>query len=125
MDMNTCIRVANTINEQIFGSIDKWTYFSWGVSKKIACYYEGKPSLKLRVSGLLHKGWVIISLDEGRDLYEVRLLNLKDNVKKVVNEVYCDELGYTIDTLVERPEAMNDEDYYKKAMADSKRKMNK
>jgi hypothetical protein len=121
--MMNVLDIAKTINEQIFWSIDKWTYFSWGVSKKIATIHNNMPSLKLRVTGLIHKGWVIISLDEGRDCYIITLQDVKGNIKSVHDEVYCDELGVTIDELVEKPSSMSDEKYKKLAMKDSRNKL--
>lgn len=97
---------------------------SWGVSKRIAMIYENRATLALRVNGVLHKGWVYVSLDEGRDCYVITLLS--SNKKKVVSvrdEVYCEELGGVIDNLVERKEEWTDEQYAKLAMADSMRKM--
>ena len=76
-----CYEIAKTINEQLFWSIDKWTYFSWGVSKKVFTFYNDMPSLMMRVSGAIHKGWVVISLNEGSDTYEVRLLNVRKEEK--------------------------------------------
>lgn len=121
--MNT-LDVAKTINEQIFWSIDKWTFFSWGVSKKIAMTYNNMPSLRLRVSGLVHKGWVTISLDEGRDCYIITLQDVRGNVKSTHDEVYCDELGDRIDQLVEKPSEMSYDRYMELAKADTQRKLN-
>jgi hypothetical protein len=121
--MMNVLDIAKTINEQIFWSIDKWTYFSWGVSKKIATIHNNMPSLKLRVTGLIHKGWVIISLDGGRDCYIITLQDVKGNIKSVHDEVYCDELGITIDELVEKPSSMSDEKYKELAMKDSRNKL--
>lgn len=116
--------VAKTIMEQLFWSSDKMTYFSWGVSRKVALVYNDMPTLALRVSGVLHKGWVYISLNEGMDVYEVRLLNVsKNEVKKTIEEVYCDNLGSVIDGIVERAPGLTDDQYIKKALADSAKKM--
>lgn len=118
-----CYQVAKTINEQLFWSIDKWTYFSWGVSKKLFTYFKEMPSLMMRVSGALHKGWVVISLNEGSDTYEVRLFNVKKEEKAKYEDIYCDQLGEFIDGLIERSPSMTDEQYAKVAMEDSARKM--
>ena len=126
MDKEYVMSVAKTIQEQLFWSIDKWAYFSWGVSRKVAMVYNDMPTLALRVSGVLHKGWVYISLNEGMDCYELRLLNVaQTNVKKTLDEVYCDNLGSIVDGIVERAPELTDEQYSKKAMADSARKMNR
>ena len=71
------MEVATTIWQQIRATLTMPEIWSWGVSKKIATEYNGKPALQLRVSGLQHKGWAVIALDYGRDVYEVYLLNLK------------------------------------------------
>lgn len=116
--------VAKTINEQLSWSIDKWVYFSWGVRKKVAMVYNNMPTLALRVSGAIHKGWVYISLDEGSDTYEIALLNVaQDKVKKVVKDVYCENVGSIVDGLIERAPEMSAEEYKKKAFADSEKKM--
>ena len=124
MDKEYVMSVAKTIMEQLFWSIDKMIYFSWGVSRKVAMVYNDMPTLALRVSGVLHKGWVYISLNEGADVYEVRLLNVsKNKVVKTIEEVYCDNLGEVIDGIVERAPGQTDDQYFKKALADSAKKM--
>lgn len=123
MDAGFVNLTARTIMEQLFWSIDKWTYFSWGCSRKVAMVYNNMATLALRVSGLVHKGWVYISLDEGTDTYTVTLLNTRKNVKRVMTDVYCDNLGAIIDSLVEKPTAMTEEEYSKKSMADSMKKI--
>ncbi len=83
-------------------------------------------TLSLRVSGLLHKGWVYISLNECKDCYEVRLLNVgRDKIKKTLEEVYCDNLGEVVDGLVEKPAKLTDETYRRRALKDSERKINR
>lgn len=105
--------VAREINNQILWSINISDYFSWGVSKKVASVYKGMPTLILKVNGLIHKGWVYISLNEGRDVYEVRLMNRQKKEVKLIEEVYCDNLGRVIDANVERPIEVSDEEYAK------------
>ena len=126
MDKEYVMSVANTILKQLFWSIDKWTYLSWGVSKRVAMVCNDMPTLALRVSGLVHKGWVYISLNEGSDTYEVRLLNVgQDKVKTVLEDIYCDNLGTVIGSLIEKPIGMDDKTYRHKALKDSERKINK
>lgn len=122
--LEECRLIAQEAHRQLFCSVSKDVYFSWGVSRVSYGYYNGMPTLILQVSGLLHKGWVCVSLNEGKDVYEVRLLNNERNrIVKEVLEVYFDTLGSTIDSLIERPAGMSDEEYHKQAMADSKAKM--
>ena len=117
-------QVAKTINAQMIATVQNaFVFWSWGVSRKVATVYKDMPALALRVSGLLHKGWVYICLNEGRDVYEVFCVSLKGNVKQHNDEVYCDNLGFVVDGMIERPHEMSDETYSKKAMRDSAKKM--
>ena len=118
-----CYEVAKTINEQLFWSIDVPTYWSWGVSKKLFTYYNYMPSLMMRVSGVIHKGWVVISLNEASDAYEVRLLNVSKEEKAKYEDIYCDNLGSFIDGLIEKAPGQSMEEYGKLAKADSDKKM--
>lgn len=114
------LTVANEISRQIRCGVTADVVMSWGVSKCIATVYNDMATLALRVSGILHKGWVYVSLDEGRDVYIVTLLSSdKKKVISVHDEVYCEELGSVIDNLVERKEEWTDEQYRTLAMADS------
>lgn len=124
MEQEFLMRIANEINRQIRCGVTMSVQMSWGVSKRIATIYENRATLALRVSGVLHKGWVYISLDEGRDCYVITLLSPdKKKVVSVRDEVYCEELGSVIDNLVERKEEWTDKEYEKLAMADSEQKM--
>lgn len=126
MEQELVLKIANEINRQIRCGVTVSIQMSWGISKRIATLYNDRVTLALKVSGLLHKGWVYISLDEGRDCYIVTLLsNDKRKVKSVRDEVYCEELGSVIDNLVERKEEWTDDEYEKLAMADSEYKLNR
>lgn len=125
MSTERIINVANETLRQLFWSIDGTVYWSWGVSKKVATKYKGMPTLAMNVSGALHKGWVYISLNEGRDVYEVFLFNKQMEEIKAVKDVYCDNLGSVIDGLIERAPEMSDEEYKAIAFADSEMKLNK
>ena len=125
MEREFLMKIANEINRQIRCGVTADVIMSWGISKRIATVYQDRATLALRVSGVLHKGWVYISLDEGRDCYVVTLLSAnKGKVIKVRDEVYCEELGSVIDNLVERNEEWTDDMYKKLAFADSERKLN-
>lgn len=115
--LEECKAIAEEAHRQLFCSISHGHYYSWGVSALAYREYEGMPTLMLRVSGLIHKGWVYVSLNEGKDVYEVRLMGNEGNVVKVVDEVYFDTLGSTIDMLIERPAGMSDEEYRSRAIA--------
>lgn len=125
MEQEFLMKIANEINRQIRCGVTVDVIMSWGVSKRIATVYQDRATLALRVSGVLHKGWVYVSLDEGRDCYAVTLLSAdKSKVIKVRDEVYCEELGSVIDNLVERKEEWTDDMYKELAFADSKMKLN-
>lgn len=125
MEQEFLMKIANEINRQIRCGVTADVIMSWGVSKRIATVYQDRATLALRVSGVLHKGWVYISLDEGRDCYVVTLLSAdKSKVIKVHHEVYCEELGSVIDNLVERKEEWTDDMYKELAFADSEMKLN-
>lgn len=125
MQKEVLLRIANEIMRQIRCGVTLDVVMSWGVSKRIATVYEDMATLALRVSGVLHDGWVYVSLDEGRDVYIVTLLSAdKSKVVQVRDEVYCEELGSVIDNLVERKTEWSDEEYRKLAMADNERKLN-
>lgn len=125
MEQEFLMKIANEINRQIRCGVAVDVIMSWGVSKRIATVYQDRATLALRVSGVLHKGWVYVSLDEGRDCYVVTLLSAdKSKVIKVRDEVYCEELGSVIDNLVERKEGWTNDMYKKLAFADSERKLN-
>lgn len=125
MEQEFLMKIANEINCQIRCGVTVDVIMSWGISKRIATVYQDRATLALRVSGVLHKGWVYVSLDEGRDCYVVTLLSAdKSKVIKVRDEVYCEELGSVIDNLVERKEEWTDDMYKELAFADSEMKLN-
>lgn len=123
MDNEYVKQCAETAWQQLFWSVTAPVVMSWGVSKKYYALYQGMPTLMLKVSALVHKGWVYISLNEGMDVYEVRLMNNKRECVMTIDEVYSDQLGSIIDGLIEKPASMTEEEYSEKAMADSNRKL--
>lgn len=123
-EIRHCQQVANEAFKQLFWSISKPIYWSWGVSRIQMTHYKEMPTLMLRVSGMVHKGWVLVSFDEASDTYVITLMNIKKEVKQTLSDIYCDTLGKTIDELVERPADMSDGTYRKKALQDSQRKWN-
>ena len=72
--------------------------FSWGFNTPIAL----ENGLKFKVQGFIHKGWVVVKYNEGKDLFEVALLDKKGNSIKEVEDVYFDTLVDVIDGLVEK-----------------------
>ena len=65
--------------------------------------WRDMPAFGLHVNGYVHKGWVIISLNEGLDVYELELTDeqLFAVEGSRIEEVYFDELGPRIDAMVE------------------------
>ena len=123
MEKEEVLAIAETINQQIGLTANIIVQLTWGVSKRLATIYKGMATLKLRVSGAIHKGWVYISLNQGTDTYEITLTDVHGNVKNELTDIYFDQLGTLIDSLVERPANMTDNEYAKIAMADSKKKL--
>lgn len=75
MEQEFVLKIANEINRQIRCGVTTDVVMSWGICKRMAMVYDGMATLALQVSGVLHKGWVYISLDEGRDCYIITLLS--------------------------------------------------
>lgn len=110
-EIDRCYEICKEAHSQLFWSIDRPTYWSWGVSKLNYCYFNDMPTLCMKVNGFLHTGWVYVSLDEGADTYEVRLLDLNKTEVKCINDVYCESLGTIIDGLVEKAPGITSEMY--------------
>ena len=96
--------VAKTIMSQIKAT-DYWALGAWGANNYIATEYKGMNCLKFKVSGTKAKrgSWVIVSLNEGTDTYEVTIYRLLKGNFKIDNEaegVYCDSLVQVIDGMV-------------------------
>ena len=60
-------------------------------------------SLRMKVNGMVHKGFVMVCYDEGPDEYILHLLDMNLKVVKTINNVYADELGALIDEEIEHP----------------------
>ena len=111
------VRVANLIIEQLTDTTDANVLMSWGVRGHGAGYVRGRdgiemPCLILDVSGLMHTGRVVVALNEGADVYEVAIYNARgERCGDWICDVTCDTLGSLLDSLIERPKGMTDEDY--------------
>jgi len=77
---------------------NKLVFWSWGVSQLINF---GNKGLGMKVSGNLHKGWVLITLSY-MDTYSVHLVSNKGEVIKSFDMVYFDMLSELIDENIER-----------------------
>lgn len=119
------MRVANLIIEQLTDTTDANVLMSWGVRGHGAGYVRGRdgiemPCLILDVSGLMHTGRVVVALNEGADVYEVSLYDAHgERVGDWIGDVTCDMLGSLLDSLIERPIGMTDEDYKELSEIDS------
>lgn len=63
--------------------------------------YPNNKALRFRVSGMLHKGFVFLTVN-GSDLFDIHLTNLKGKIKKSITDVFVGDLINTIDSHVER-----------------------
>ena len=103
-------RIATTILTQIKANPDHLSD-SWAMQHPTATYYAGAPALCFEVNALQHTGRVIVSLDEGRDLYDIRTLSDKGDTIEERTGIFCDDLAAVIDEMVERPAGMTDAEY--------------
>lgn len=91
--------VAKTILQQIKG-MDRFALGAWGAKNLV----DMGNGLKFKTSGMVKwKGYVLIELDEGQDLYNVtfgRIWRREWKVDKKVEGVYFDQLIETIDAQV-------------------------
>ena len=119
------VRVANLIIWQLTDTTDANVLMSWGIRGHGAGYVRGRdgivmPCLILDVSGLMHTGRVVVALNEGADVYEVALYDVRGNsVGDWIGDVTCDMLGSLLDSLIERPSEMTDDDYKELSEIDS------
>ena len=89
---------VNETMQQLRYGYGKVKLMSWGARN--FTNFENK-GLLFRVSGFKHKGYVLITLAFD-DTYTVHLLNMKCDVVKTMEMVYCDELNDIIDDFVEK-----------------------
>ncbi|MCL2289238.1 MAG: hypothetical protein FWC34_00815 [Bacteroidetes bacterium] len=107
--------IANEIYRQLKATFNINVLWSWGISMQKAMIYRNMPSLGLGVNGYKHKGWVIISLNEGKDLYNIYLLNESQRVTQIIEDVFCEDLT-VLDSLIETGE-MSEQEYKDKVNA--------
>lgn len=91
------MEIAKTIIAQIKFA-DKWALMAYGSTNYMALpeskEYQG--GLQFKVNGFKHKGTVRIQL-KWIDTYTITFLNKKGEVKKEVEDVYCDMLVDVLD----------------------------
>lgn len=116
--------VAKTILDQILANVGGSVFYSWGAYNLRASIVGNFPTLKMDVSGVLFTGTVAVVLNEFWDVYEIHTKGkCDDRFTCVRNEVYFDELGWVLDSIIERNPEWTDEEYSEKAMAASNLKM--
>lgn len=94
------MELVNTIYRQIFISATHQQAMSWGLHSLKGIDFMGMVTLSFKVNGFIFKGEVLISYNNGLDLYEIRFR--KDNtITKTICEVYCDMLGEILDREIE------------------------
>ena len=100
IDIEHIKNVAETIRQQLFALTPVNVIMSWGLSGMVATTHNNMPSLRLMVSGRLHKGAVIVSLDEASDYYNLYLMN-KEEVRKVADDLDFTQFSDFIDGTIE------------------------
>ena len=71
--------------------------WSWGFNKPTII----ENGLKFKVQGFIFKGWVHVIYNGGSDLFEIKLVTIKNVEKKIIEGVYFDQLIEVIDENVE------------------------
>ena len=73
---------------------------SWGLDPSKARVIDN--GMEVHVQGFLHTGFVQITLNEGTDLFEIKLLSEERELVKFIDGIYLDCLVDTIDRAVEK-----------------------
>lgn len=103
MDKEYVMEVVETTKSQLLGTTPINTILSWGVSGFIGSVYKDMPTLKFHVSARLFKGFVMVSLNEGADYYEIYLGN-ENGIRCLATDVVFEDFGDMIDVAIERGE---------------------
>jgi hypothetical protein len=72
--------------------------WSWGFNSPMAL----TNGLQFKVQGFIFKGWVKITYNEGKDLFDISFLNYQMEITKKIEDVYFDMLVDVIDNEVEK-----------------------
>ena len=75
---------------------------SWGLDPSKARVIDN--GMEVHVLGFLHTGFVQITLNEGTDLFEIKLLSEERELVKFIDGVYLDCLVNTLDENIEKCE---------------------
>ena len=97
---NRNLELANYIWEILKTRIE--IIMSWGIDPGKARVI--KNGMELHVMGFLHTGFVQITLNEGPDLFEIKLLSEERELVKFIDGVYLDCLINTVDENIEKCE---------------------
>jgi hypothetical protein len=103
MEKEFVLHTAETIRQQLVTLTNPNILFSWGIGQLVATVIENMAALKFKVNGRLHKGAVIIALNEGVDYYEIFLQDAS-GTRKVAEDIDFEQLGEVIDRHIERGE---------------------
>ena len=114
----TPIQIATTIFDQIRAGVPLPVLWSWGLTGKKAVNHNQIPltdnngkeyppylgGLLFHVNGRIHAGHVLIALDYSDTyiIYLGKLIKGKFEVLGYRDNVYCEELGTSIDELIEK-----------------------
>lgn len=79
-----------------------------------------KNGIRFQVNGFKHMGFVEITYNLGKDLFDVKLISLKNEMVKEIPSIYFDELLDTVDDAVERVDNYDQavKEFYKDNMID-------
>ena len=75
---------------------------SWGIDPGSIKVVD--LGIQFHVQGFKHTGYVKVTLNEGKDLFEISLLSDDGECVKFLDEVYLDMLVDTIDLAIEKTE---------------------
>jgi hypothetical protein len=75
---------------------------SWGIDPSKARVIDN--GIELHVRGFLHTGFLQITLNEGTDLFEIKLLSEERELVKFIDSIYLDCLVNTLDENIEKCE---------------------
>lgn len=75
---------------------------SWGIDPGQAKVI--KNGMEIHVQGFIHTGFVQITLNEGTDLFEIKLLSEERKLVKFIDSIYLDCLVKTLDENIEKCE---------------------
>ena len=73
---------------------------SWGIDPSKARVIDN--GIELHVRGFLHTGFLQITLNEGTDLFEIKLLSEERELVKFIDGIYLDCLVNTLDENIEK-----------------------